>query len=93
VVPVGHPGELADAGFTGRIGRAVLDGLLAPRRPRVSVRKVKSPLSRWNKADPRRPSQHPVTALALTVSGPETTTQPATAKIPLTTMSSARIEA
>ena len=38
----------------GRIGRAVLDGLLPPRRPRVSVRKVKSPLSRWNKADPHR---------------------------------------
>ena len=40
----------------GRIGRAVLDGLLPPRRPRVSVRKVKSPLSRWNKADPHRPA-------------------------------------
>jgi hypothetical protein len=34
----------------GRIGRAVLAGLLLPRRPRVSIRKVKSPLSRWNKA-------------------------------------------
>ena len=42
----------ADAGLTGRIGRAVLDDLLPPRRPRVSARKVKSPLSRWNKADP-----------------------------------------
>ncbi|HZR50355.1 MAG TPA: hypothetical protein VFB06_12625 [Streptosporangiaceae bacterium] len=50
----------------GRIGRAVLDGLLAPRRPRVSVRKVKSPLSRWNKADPHRPAKStPVTAMSV----------------------------
>ncbi|HUK67154.1 MAG TPA: hypothetical protein VLW50_00095 [Streptosporangiaceae bacterium] len=41
----------------GRIGHAVLDGLLAPRRPWVSVRKVKSLLSRWNKADPHRPAR------------------------------------
>jgi hypothetical protein len=65
--------------LTGRIGQAVLDGLLPPRRPRVSVRKVKSPLSRWNKADPHRPRRStPVTALAITVNGPQTTTQPAT---------------
>ncbi|MGH3288501.1 MAG: hypothetical protein ACRDPD_28105, partial [Streptosporangiaceae bacterium] len=43
--------------LTGRIGRAVLDDLLPPRRPRVSVRKVKSPLSRWNKADPETARQ------------------------------------
>jgi hypothetical protein len=66
--------------LTGRIGRAVLDGLLEPRRPRVSVRKIKSPLSRWNKADPHRP-QHstPVTSLAVTVSTPAPTT-PATTR-------------
>jgi hypothetical protein len=69
----------ADASLTGRIGRAVLDGLLPPRRPRVSTRKVKSPLSRWNKADPHRPARStPVTALTVTVSGPETTSQSAT---------------
>jgi len=69
----------ADAGLAGRIGRAVLDGLLPPRRPRVSTRKVKSPLSRWNKADPHRPARStPVTALIVTVSGPETTAQSAT---------------
>jgi hypothetical protein len=69
----------AGASLTGRIGRAVLAGLLPPRRPRVSVRKVKSPLSRWNKADPQRPRRStPVTALAITVSSPETTPQPAT---------------
>jgi hypothetical protein len=68
-----------DASLTGRIGQAVLDGLLPPRRPRVSTRKVKSPLSRWNKADPHRPARStPVTALIVTVSSPETTTQPAT---------------
>ncbi len=67
----------ADAGLTGRIGRAVLDGLFAPRRPRVSVRKAKSPLSRWNKAGPPAAPRSPL--LTLTVSGPETTTQPATA--------------
>jgi hypothetical protein len=65
--------------LTGRIGQAVLDGLLEPRRPRVSVRKVKSPLSRWNKADPHRPRRsNPVTSLAVTVSTPEATTPTAT---------------
>ena len=50
----------ATAALTGRIGQAVLNSLLPPRRPRVSVRKIKSPLSRWNKADPHRPlPQHP----------------------------------
>ena len=67
------------ASLTGRIGRAVLDGLLPPRRPRVSARKVKSPLSRWNKADPHRPRRStPVTALTITVSGTQPTTQSAT---------------
>jgi hypothetical protein len=65
--------------LTGRIGQAVLDGLLQPRRPRVSTRKVKSPLSRWNKADPHRPRRsNPVTSLAVTVSAPEATTPTAT---------------
>ena len=39
-----------------------------PRRPRVSARKVKSPLSRWNKADPHRPAHStPVTAIGITL--------------------------
>jgi Insertion element 4 transposase N-terminal/Transposase DDE domain len=51
----------------GRIGRAVLADLAPPRRPRVSVRKVKSPLSRWNKADPHRPrSSTPITNIKIT---------------------------
>ena len=61
-------GVIPSAGGHGRISRAVLDGLLAPRRPRVSVRKVKSPLSRWNKADPLRPARStPVTAISVTL--------------------------
>ena len=69
----------ASTSLTGRIGRAVLDDLLPPRRPRVSVRKVKSPLSRWNKADPHRPHRStPVTGMTVSLSNPETTRQPTT---------------
>jgi hypothetical protein len=68
----------SDAKDPGRIGRAVLGALLPPRRPRVSVRKVKSPLSRWNKADPHRPAHStPVTAMSITVHRPQAP-QPAT---------------
>ena len=42
-------------GLAGRIGRAVLAGLHPPRRPRVCARRVKSPLSRWNKHPPGKP--------------------------------------
>ena len=45
-----------DTDLVGRIGQAVLADLLPPRRPRTSVRKVKSPLSRYNKKDPYRPN-------------------------------------
>jgi hypothetical protein len=41
--------------LTGEIGRAVLAGLHGPRRPRVCARKVKSPLSRWNKHPDGKP--------------------------------------
>ena len=41
--------------LTGDIGRAVLANLHGPRRPRVCARKVKSPLSRWNKHPPGKP--------------------------------------
>ena len=62
-----------DADPIGGIGRAVLDDLHPPRRPRTSVRKVKSPLSRYNKKDPYRPERStPITALTLTISDPET---------------------
>jgi hypothetical protein len=46
----GEPGDLA-----GDIGRAVLASLHSPRRPRVCPRRVKSPLSRWNKHPPGKP--------------------------------------
>jgi Insertion element 4 transposase N-terminal/Transposase DDE domain len=66
----------SDARDPGRLGRAVLDGLLPPRRPRVSVRKVKSPLSRWNKADPHRPARGtPVTSMGITVCGDQPATR------------------
>jgi hypothetical protein len=43
------------ADLAGSIGRAVLANLHPPRRPRVSARRVKSPLSRWNKHPPGKP--------------------------------------
>jgi Insertion element 4 transposase N-terminal/Transposase DDE domain len=43
------------AGLAGAIGRAVLASLNSPRRPRVCARRVKSPLSRWNKHPPGKP--------------------------------------
>jgi hypothetical protein len=43
----------------GRIGEASLADPLPPRRPRTSVRKVKSPLSRYNRKRPASvPTQH-----------------------------------
>jgi hypothetical protein len=50
--------------LTGTIGRAVLDRLHPPRRPRVCARRVKSPLSRWNKHPPGKPSTcQPITQI------------------------------
>jgi hypothetical protein len=45
--------ETAD--LAGGIGRAVLANLHGPRRPRACARRVKSPLSRWNKHPPGKP--------------------------------------
>jgi hypothetical protein len=42
--------------LTGDIGRTVLARLNPPRRPRVCARRVKSPLSRWNKHPPGKPT-------------------------------------
>ncbi|HEX9540580.1 MAG TPA: hypothetical protein VGA04_20645, partial [Streptosporangiaceae bacterium] len=42
--------------LAGDIGRAVLARLHPPRRPRVCARRVKSPLSRWNKHPPGSPA-------------------------------------
>ena len=52
--------ETAD--LAGDIGRAVLACLHPPRRPRVCARRVKSPLSRWNK----HPAGKPRTNLKIT---------------------------
>jgi hypothetical protein len=41
--------------LAGAIGRAVLADLHPPRRPRVCARRIKSPLSRWNKHPPGKP--------------------------------------
>jgi len=41
-----------DGDLAGDIGRTVLARLNPPRRPRVCARRVKSPLSRWNKHPP-----------------------------------------
>jgi hypothetical protein len=50
--------------LTGDIGRAVLAGLHGPRRPRVCARKVKSPLSRWNKHPDGKPrATHRITGI------------------------------
>ena len=50
--------------LTGEIGRAVLENLHGPRRPRVCARKVKSPLSRWARHPPGRPATcKPVTKI------------------------------
>ena len=57
----------------GAIGRAVLNDLHPPRRPRNSARKVKSPLSRYNKKDPHRPQPStPITGIAVTITDLET---------------------
>ena len=61
----------ADVNLAGEIGRAVLAELLPPRRPRISVRKVKSPLSRYAKKDPYRPERSTaITALTVRIDDP-----------------------
>ena len=41
--------------LAGSIGRAILANLNPPRRPRVCARRIKSPLSRWNKHPAGKP--------------------------------------
>ena len=55
--------------LAGGIGHAVLANLHGPRRPRVCARKVKSPLSRWNKHQPGKPRTcQQVTSLTTVIS-------------------------
>lgn len=57
--------------FLAGIGRAVLADLLLPRRPRTSVRKLRSPLLRYNKKDPYRPElSTPITTITATIADP-----------------------
>jgi Insertion element 4 transposase N-terminal/Transposase DDE domain len=57
------------ADLAGSIGRAVLANLHSPRRPRVSARRVKSPLSRWNKHPPGKPRTNlKITSMTTTIS-------------------------
>ena len=66
-----------DVDLVGDIGTAVLADLLPPRRPRTSVRKVKSPLSRYNKKDPHRPERSTsITALDITIQDTHTPQTP-----------------
>jgi hypothetical protein len=61
----------------GHIARTVLAALLPPRRPRTSIRKVKSPLSRWHRATPGRPARStPLTAITTTLNDPPPPAQP-----------------
>ncbi|MGW1888563.1 transposase, partial [Streptomyces sp. NPDC001970] len=57
----------------GVIGRRILAGLLPPRRPRVSTRKVKSPISRYHdrQQDGRPDTSRTVTDLDITILEPE----------------------
>jgi hypothetical protein len=57
-----------DDDLAGDIGRAVLANLHGPRRPRVCARRVKSPLSRWNKHPVGKPrTSHRITRLTTEV--------------------------
>ncbi|WSA79394.1 IS4 family transposase [Streptomyces sp. NBC_01799] len=60
-------------GTTGVIGQRILAGLLPPRRPRVSTRKVKSPISRYHaRQDDGRPdTSRTVTGLDISILEPE----------------------
>lgn len=65
----------------GAIGRAVQAHLLAPRRPRVSVRKVKSPVSRYPArptGDDRPLTSTDVTDIEITIDRPEPRPEPRT---------------
>lgn len=67
----------------GRIGGAALAAALPPRRARYSARKVKSPISRYHRADPDRPpTSTTVAAVDITIHtppAPQTTGEPTAA--------------
>ena len=57
VITAGGVADSGDPADIGRIGRAVLAGLLPARRPRYSARKVKCSTSRYHVRDDGRPQQ------------------------------------
>lgn len=62
--------EVGEVDLVGNIGRAVLAGLLDKRRPRFSVRKVKSPISRYHarpKGDDRPLTSTDITEISVLV--------------------------
>ncbi|MCZ4612317.1 IS4 family transposase, partial [Streptomyces sp. Lzd4kr] len=64
-----------DAGLVGRIGQAVLDNLLPTRRPRISSRKLKSPIPRYARTDDERPSNSTnITSITISVHAAQPTT-------------------
>ncbi|MFK4272455.1 IS4 family transposase [Streptomyces milbemycinicus] len=75
---------ITGTGPIGAIGHKILAALLPARRPRVSTRKVKSPISRYavRHDDGRPDTSRPVTALDITVLDPpaEQTPLPATSR-------------
>jgi len=58
--------DSADPADTGRIGRAVLAGLLPARRPRYSARKVKCSTSRYHVRDQERDQNRPRQSVTIT---------------------------
>lgn len=75
-----------DIAFTtvGAIGRAVLDGLLPARRPRISCRRGKAPISRYHSrpADPRPARSQRITHLGIGIHQATATPPPAAANTP-----------
>jgi hypothetical protein len=58
--------DSGDPGDTGRIGRAVLAGLLPARRPRYSARKVKCSTSRYHVRDQEHDQDRPCQSVTIT---------------------------
>ena len=58
--------DSGDPADIGRIGRAVLDGLLPARRPRYSARKVKCSTSRYHVRDQERGQDRPCQSVTIT---------------------------
>jgi hypothetical protein len=78
------PDQHGEADLLGSIGRAVLADLLPPRRQRLSIRKVKSPISRYHthRTDDRPPGSVPITDLQVLIHQGRTAPPPSTASPP-----------